>query len=326
MRCLALAQAWQDVGGHSTFVMATESANLESRLKSEGTDVIHLSSQPGTGDDSTESSGLARRMSAQWVVVDGYHFGAEYQQIIKDSGLRLLLIDDNGHADHYYADIILNQNIHAHKGLYVNRQPSTHLLLGTKYVLLRREFLKWRGWKRDFPQIARKILVTLGGADTSNVTLKVLQAIQKIDIPDLEVKIIVGPSNPHLQELQSVVFHPPLAISILQNVADISDLMAWSDVAVSGAGSTCWELAFMGLPSLILILAQNQQAIAQEMANEGAAVNCGWYHQFSRDQFLHHLQDLITNKANRLRMTHREKPLVDGLGPERILGQMVAMG
>ena len=165
MRCLALAQAWQDSGGNAVFVFAAKAPALKTRLKSEGIEVVHLFVQMGSAEDANEIARLAHELGASWLVIDGYHFGAEYQEIIKDSGLYLLFIDDYGHTDHYYADIVLNQNIYAHEGLYANRELYSQLLLGMGYVLLRREFRQWLGWQRETPKLAQKLLVTLGGSD-----------------------------------------------------------------------------------------------------------------------------------------------------------------
>ncbi|PYJ64808.1 MAG: UDP-2,4-diacetamido-2,4,6-trideoxy-beta-L-altropyranose hydrolase, partial [Verrucomicrobia bacterium] len=112
---MALGQTWQDAGGHAVFVMCTDAPAIEDRFKSERMEIVHLSALLGSADDAMQTADLSRRMGASWVVVDGYHFGADYQRFVKDAGLCLLFIDDNGHADRYYADIVLNQNLHAHE-------------------------------------------------------------------------------------------------------------------------------------------------------------------------------------------------------------------
>src|SRR6266545_2605823 len=84
MRCLALAQAWQDNGGNAIVIVATQASALEERLTAEGVKVIRLPTQPGSGDDADQTVALARNASASWVVVDGYHFGADYQRVIKE--------------------------------------------------------------------------------------------------------------------------------------------------------------------------------------------------------------------------------------------------
>jgi len=164
MRCLALAQAWQDDAGDVVFVLATESPNAEARLTAEGFEVVYINAKPGSAEDARLTTKLAHKYGASWVVVDGYHFDGDYQKIIKEAGLNLLFIDDYGHADYYPADIVLNQNIHADEDLYRNRASYTKLLLGTRYVLLRREFLRWQGYKREMPDIAPICLSRWGEA------------------------------------------------------------------------------------------------------------------------------------------------------------------
>ena len=162
MRCLALAQVWQASGGQAVFVMRGSASSLTGRLKSEGMMVRNILVESGSDDDAVQTIAIAREVEATWVTLDGYHFSADYQHIIKKAGFHLLFIDDYGQGNHYYADIVLNQNIHADEKLYTDREPYTRLLLGPRYILLRQEFMKWRSWQRNFASIPRKILVTLG--------------------------------------------------------------------------------------------------------------------------------------------------------------------
>jgi len=314
MRCLALAQAWQDRGGHAIFAMATEVPALEARLRSEGMEIVHLSTKPGSVDDARQTADLAQHREAVWIIVDGYHFDAEYQRIIKDAGLHLLFIDDYGHAAYYRADIVLNQNIHAHEGLYLNRAPYTQLLLGTRYVLLRREFLKWRGWERKIPKVARKVLITMGGVDSENVTLKVIGALEQVHIDELEAVVVVGGGNPHSEALESAIRNLRVSIRLERNVKNMPELMTWADLAISGGGTTCWELAFMGVPNLIVILAENQRPIAEGLDRAGVAVNSGWYTDLSSAEITRTLTHLLVEEKQRARMSQRARELVDGKG------------
>ncbi len=318
MRCVALAQAWQGAGGQVAFVRAMEAPAMEARLQSEGMEVVHLSAEPGGADDATQTADLARQMEAAWVVLDGYHFGADYQRIIKESSLHLLAIDDNGHADHYCADIVLNQNIHAHRDLYRSKESYTRLLLGTRYVLLRREFLRWQGWKREIAGVARKVLVTLGGGDPNNVTLKVIQALQQVEVDRLEAVVVIGGNNPHYGELQDAVRESQLAIRLEKRVTDMPPLMAWADMAVSAGGSTCWELAFMGVPTVVLVLAENQQHIAAGLDQAGVVLNLGSHTRVSAGQVAAAVAALVEDPAVRRQISERGIELVDGLGSERV--------
>lgn len=324
MRCLALAQAWQDTQGQPIFVMTTSVPALEERLQSEGMQVVHLTTEPGSLDDAQQTATLAHQFGATWVVVDGYHFGGEYQQILKQSQLHLLFIDDYGHAEHYYADFVLNQNISADEQWYQNREPYTQLLLGTRYVLLRREFWQWRGWQRTVPPVAKKVLVTLGGADPDNVTLKVIQSLQIVKVEELEAVVVVGGSNPHYENLKMAVQDSRYPIQLQRNVTNMPELMAWADVAISAGGSTCWELAFMGLPSILLILAENQRNLAEQLATLKQAVNLGWYQDVKEQEIASTLSQILQSAEQRAKIIKVSQQIVDGEGSSKIIRNLKA--
>ncbi|MEH1882882.1 UDP-2,4-diacetamido-2,4,6-trideoxy-beta-L-altropyranose hydrolase [Nostoc sp.] len=324
MRCFALAQTWQRNQGEVVFCINDKASVLASRLISESIQVVYLKSLPGSNQDAQEISNLAQQLSCQWIVVDGYHFDAEYQLIIKDSGFKLLFIDDYGHAKHYYADIVLNQNISAHESLYINREPYTQLLLGTCYTLLRQEFWQWQGWQRINPPIATKLIITMGGADHDNVTLKVIEALRLISVEELEVVVVVGGNNPHYEQLKLASQALQFPIRIERNVTNMPELMAWADLAVTAGGSTCWELAFMGLPSLILILAENQRAIAQKLNEMRISVHLGWHKYVSATEIASAVAHLLTDPHTRIEMTKRSQELVDSEGSKRVLRHLEA--
>ncbi|GIK39312.1 MAG: UDP-2,4-diacetamido-2,4,6-trideoxy-beta-L-altropyranose hydrolase [Chloroflexota bacterium] len=320
MRCLALAQAWQETGGSASIALAKITPGLETRLRSEGLNLHHLTCLPGSREDAKQTIELAQQTGAAWVVADSYHFDADYQQALKRANLRLLVVDDYGHAGHYYADLVLNQNIYAEPSLYINREPDTDLLLGTQYVLLRREFWPWHGWQREITPQAWKVLVTLGGGDPDNFTLKVLQTLKQVTGLELEVMVVVGPANPHLAVLQHAVEHAPYQVQLLNSATNMPELMVWADIAISAGGSTCWELAFMGVPSLVFILADNQAAVAKGIAARGGGLNLGWYNQISN--FEQQVNRLLFSSEQRASMSQKGQQLVDGQGRQRVLVAM----
>jgi UDP-2,4-diacetamido-2,4,6-trideoxy-beta-L-altropyranose hydrolase len=324
MRCLALAQTFQEQGGQAIFVLANESSALESRLFLEGMKVLYLSVEAASNEDAQQTVDFAQQFAAQWLIVDGYHFGADYQKAIKDFGINLLFIDDYGHADHYYANLVLNQNISANQDPYIRREPYTRLLLGLKYTLLRREFWQWRDWSRVIQPIASKILVTLGGSDPDNVTLKVVQALQLLN-NDLEVIVVIGGSNPNYAVLQREITDSKVTISLQRNVNNMPELMAWADIAIAAGGSTSWELAFMGLPSIVITLADNQIAIATELAARNLIVHLGWHQQITLEQIGLAVEELIDKPNQRKEMSKSGRELVDGNGANLVASQMLNM-
>jgi UDP-2,4-diacetamido-2,4,6-trideoxy-beta-L-altropyranose hydrolase len=322
MRCIALAQAWQERGGDVSFALALHTPALLERLSAEEIPIHLLTCEPGGVDDATQTIALAQQVAATWIVVDGYHFDAAYQQSIKAAGVSLLVIDDYGHAEHYYADLVLNQNISASEQMYPNHESYTRLLLGTRYTLLRREFWAYRGGKREVPDVARKILVTMGGGDPDNVTLKVIYALKQVAPGQCEAVVIVGGSNPHIEALQATVDNMP-HIKLVQNVTNMPEMMAWADVAIAAGGSTCWELALFGLPMLLVPLADNQLPIANRLGEREIALVVGWYEDVASDTLALAINQLVHDQEKRFRMSQAGYALVDGEGGERVLTKMV---
>jgi UDP-2,4-diacetamido-2,4,6-trideoxy-beta-L-altropyranose hydrolase len=322
MRCLALAQCAQDSGGQAIIAMAGKANGVEVRLVSEGFDIERISPVPGSDEDAHETVSLARQLAAEWVVLDGYHFSGQYQRLIKEAGFLLLVIDDGGHAEHYWADAVLNQNPYAAESLYPSREPSTQLLLGTRYILLRREFMKWRGWQRSIPQYARKVLVTLGGSDPDNVTQKVIHALRYFKPDELEAVILLGPGNPHLSILEAATGRCPIPIRIRVNEKNIPELLSWADVAVAAGGTSSWERALLGLPSLVIVLAENQKEVAEALAKVGIAWNMGCHQSLLPHTIAATLRQLLEDPQTRVSMAQSGQRLVDGQGVVRVLNKL----
>ena len=329
MRCIALAQAWQDQGGHVTFLSHCENEGLQQRIIDEGFDFIPIEKpHPDPSDLKATIDLLLKIRNPQsairnWLVLDGYHFTPHYQCEIKEAGHRLFVIDDMAHLNHYYADVLLNQNIHASKLPY-SCDRRTKKLLGCEYVLFRREFLKYKDWKREIPDKAKKILATMGGSDPDNVTFKIIEAIKFINDPSLKVKIIVGPLNLHVSELRAAVLHAPCSMLLVQNATNMPELMAWADVAISAGGSTCWEMAFMGLPNLIITISDNQAGIAEGLARAGATVDLGWHANISVNQCAQALKESLQDKMKRSCLSEQGQKVINGSGKQEIIRAMLA--
>jgi len=322
MRCLALGQAWQDAGGSCTLLAAELPAPLRERLAAEGMQTERVAAEPGSMADAEECSRLASAIGADWVVVDGYQFSTGFQKALKQTGLAVLAIDDYGHSDHYHADLVLNQNLHAQEALYRQREPSTRLLLGTDYVLLRREFLKCRDWDRAIPRVGQKVLVTMGGADPENITEKVVRALDLVQVDGLEMVVVVGASNPYLDAVRAAVTRSRLRCELLVNVTDMASLMVGADAAVTAGGSSVWEFALLGVPALGIGRARQETQLLRGAAARGIIVNMGFHRDVTTGVIAGRLTRLLLDPDERARLSAAARRVVDGLGPERVLRAM----
>ena len=284
MRCLALAQGARDAGYHVVFLME-EGEGIEERVKREGFEIAFITKKK----DAQETIDTAKTHHAIWVVVDGYQFDSAYQKKIKDAGFKLLFIDDYGHCDHYDADIVLNQNVYASEDLYASREPYTKLLLGTQYVLLRAEFSTPP--LREGKGSGQNTLITLGGFSQKKLSSKIQQSLQK---DHLEVRVASGD-------------------------ADMPSLMQWADIAVSAGGTTTYELAYMGVPAVLLVRADNQKAVAEGMVKAGCAVNLGNVEDVKIEEIMREVDALLSDVERRKQMSDAGRKIVDGNGVFRLL-------
>ncbi len=298
------------------FITCCESERSIEKIKKEGFRVYAVQKS----SDIEDTSDILEKEKPDWVVLDGYHFGPEYQRAIKASGYKLLVIDDYAHLEHYYADIILNQNYGSEKFSY-NAGQHTRFLLGSQYVLLRREFLHYSNYERQIPDVAKKVLITMGGGDSENNTLKVIRSVNLIDTP-LDVRVIIGASNPHYALIKQKAEGCRHNIEILLDVKDMASLMAWADVAVSSGGTTTWELAFMGLPSMLCIVADNQEYAVNALGKDRVFYSIGWIKDQTDKEIADALSSLVRNKSLRYKMHEKMIEVVDGNGVERVIDIM----
>lgn len=318
MRCLALAQAWQDLGGTVSYASMSLPEPLRSRLVAENCAVHSLSAIIGSEDDARCTVALARSLGAQWVVLDGYALGPVYRRFLGQNGVRMLLLDDDGSIGPYEVDAVLNQNPGASPQLYATRAANTALLLGTSYAMLRRE-LAQREFQRVVPTVpARRLVVSMGGADPLMMTEKVLEAIQRLPELNLQVYLLVGAANPRYGRYLQLAASPHSRVEVGFAVNDLSTVWLGADLAVVAGGSTCLELCYAGVPAIVVTVAPNQESLAGALQSEGAAINLGRCSEVTVKRLTEAIQGLAGDESKRWEMIRAGQRLVDGRGASRV--------
>jgi UDP-2,4-diacetamido-2,4,6-trideoxy-beta-L-altropyranose hydrolase len=322
MRCLSLAEAYiGSATGRSVFLMAWTPSAFASRAAGDGVEVRALAAAPGSTDDVRETLATADEVAAGWIVLDGYQFDGAFQAALVDARHRVLALDDHGHAGRYHADLVLNQNAGADPALYGDRQPATRLLLGPRFALLREEFRRWPAQRRKAPARAGRVVVTLGGSDPDNVSARVLQGLAAVQGP-LEVLLLIGPANQHRAGLERAAAACPHPVEVAADVRDMAEHLAWGDLAVTAAGSTVLELARVGTPQILIVLADNQAPGAEAMARGGLAISLGRHESIDTGAIAAAVGALADDAEHREELSRRSRELVDGQGAARVLAAM----
>jgi len=318
MRCLALAEAWQEQCGPAVFLGHCDSRAVRDRVERSGARFEQMPAPHPDPGDLERTIACMQDTQADWLVVDGYHFDPSFQQGIREAGHRLMVIDDTAHWPAYHADVLLNQNIGA-EDLAYSHDPDTALLLGTAYALLRSEFLHRPDRERPIPEVGTKVLVTLGGAGMEETTLKVIESLSRMDVPGLKARIVVGPASEHADSVKRAAAAAGDHVQVEESVEDMAELMTWADVAVSAGGSTCWELAFLGLPALLTTVADNQARNVLGLHEANVALNLGAPETVTPDNISTALAELLRDMPRRIDMSKRGQQLVDGEGAARAI-------
>lgn len=313
MRCLALAQAWQDAGGSVIFTTAELPLGLGVRLRTENVGLSRLNQNPGSPDDADATSCIARKAGARWVVVDGDRFGVDFLQHLRASGLRVLLIDDFARRESFPADLILNPNLGASEDPYRRLDSNIRLLIGESYTLLRREFTSWQV-ERTFPSRGANVLVTLGGSDPENLAPRIVRALLKCD--SAQVTVVAGAGYQHQHDLEAV---SAPKTRVLFNPSSIPQLMHQADVAVIAAGGTLWELLYMRSAVLSYFRNPVQERVVRLASEQGAAWDMGDVRAFEARALARAVEELVSSRALREGMASRGRLLVDGRGTSRVL-------
>ncbi len=322
MRTLALTQAWLDAGGRARWLVAEAPPTLLDRIEGEGVAIVVLDG-PAGGD--ADAAALATTLAIDpgaLAVVDGEPFGATYLAVLEGVEGRVLVIDDSADRGAYPVGFVLNQNAHADRSSYPADAPG-RFLLGTDYVLLRREFVAAPP-PRVVPTLARRLLVTFGGADPTGMTARTIDALRQLPGSirrELDVLVLVGPAHPDRARIELAVADTGLGYRarVERAVTEMPSLMDWADLAITSGGSTVWELARTGCPALIVETVPVEERLVGGLRRVGLFESLGA--GIGLDERA--LADAIAAKAEdmawRTRMSERGRQLVDGQGARRVV-------
>jgi len=193
-------------------------------------------------------------------------------------------------------------------------------LLGTRYCLLRRDFAGGGNSERETPPVARRLLVMMGGSDPENITARAIEALQVAGIENLDTTVVVGGSNPNFEALQGLTSRAS-RVTVRRDVSNMAELMAKADVAISAAGSTSWELCLMGVPALLIDVADNQTEVARELDRRQCAVRIG-DRTVTAGAIATQLKRLADCQSLRQSLSQRARELVDGRGAVRVVSAL----
>lgn len=292
MRCLTLADQLRGERAEVAFVGRDLPGAMFDLLQIRGYRFEKLP-LPEAGKDSQqfdaeETIKAAERLfpdGLEWLVVDRYELDVAWECMLRPHARKLMVIDDLANRPHD-CDLLLDQNYYRDLDWrYQKLVPEQCItLLGPTYVLLRPEFADARQRLRARDGTIRRILVFFGGSDSTNQTQKVLEALKLRERPDIDVDVVVGSANPHrntiqglCDELSNVTFHC--------QVSNMAELILNADLGIGAGGAAMWERCYLGLPTITVVFAVNQERTTEDVAEIGAIEYLGWSDQLDSEDY-----------------------------------------
>lgn len=282
MRCLTLAQALKENGVNVEFICRKHEGNLIDKICSNGFNVHKLEVLEEVDDklihshwlgstqqqDADDCINILKAKKTSWLIVDHYALDSQWQKRLKPYYEKLMVIDDLADRKHQ-CDILLDQTFARQQEDYLILTPKNcQLLLGSQYALLRPEFSEWREFsleRRSKPEF-KQLFINIGGVDVNNVTENILDRLELCNLSnDMSITVVMGGSAPYLESVKSKSITLPYKTEVKVDVGNMAELMANADIAIGASGATTWERCCLGLPTIQLITAYNQEFIASKL-------------------------------------------------------------
>jgi UDP-2,4-diacetamido-2,4,6-trideoxy-beta-L-altropyranose hydrolase len=318
MRCLTLAGALTRAGADCAFAATPEAASVLDGFA--GDEIRRFAAPPG---DPATLCALAAQAARTWgadvAVVDHYGAGPAEDTLLRGAAGRLVAIEDLRRRRE--ADLVLDSNL----GRRASDYPGVEALLGPGFALVRPEFAARRAAAlahRSAGGEARSVLVSLGLTDVGGITGRVVDAI----LPRLgarRLEVVLGGGAQSLPAIEALAEQDP-RVGLHVDTRDMADLVAEADIAVGGGGSSAWERCVLALPSVTLVLADNQRENSLALAAAGAALMLE-VNGALKARLGEVFRSLADSGERRARMSLAAAKLCDGQGDERVAARMLAM-
>jgi UDP-2,4-diacetamido-2,4,6-trideoxy-beta-L-altropyranose hydrolase len=248
------------------------------------------------------------------IIIDMREYGEKITKQISNNFFKVILLDD-GWCDLLHADIIFNGTVlkGIHKYTKINKHAK--LFFDSKYFLTNLEFQKHQKKNSDINKKKKyNVTISMGGSDPNELTLKVINSI--IDLKNINLKIIIGPFYQDLKKLDRSI-KKLKSCSVIKSPNNIWKYFEKSDIVISNAGSTLFELAIQKIPTISISAVEHQIIYANEFSKKGFSINLGFWKKIEENNIHETVSELLQNQVRRKKISYLGNSLVDGKGLSR---------
>lgn len=325
MRCITLAKKLEERKHQTTFLVRKippSYAKILSENNISYVDIedysLEMSNELSDVDiDIKKTEKAIGKKYIDWLIVDSYDLGVEWERKIRNRVNRILAIDDIARS--HECDLLLDQNFpenHEYK-IHDLVPMNCKVMLGPKYALLKDEF-SLNKKNEDNISTHDEALIFVGGGSNENYIKLILNAFENEALKNINLNLIVGPEV-SLEKISSIKLSRNGRLKINKFQPGMAKFMKEADFFVGGCGSTSWERMCVGIPSIAITVAKNQEYVAQKLHNLGYLIYAGDGNKIKSQDLVIHILDLIKNQESTRKMIKLGKSLVDGFGVHRVI-------
>lgn len=284
IRCLTLANVLRQRGVDCSFVCRDLAGNIASKISDSGFKLFLLAltnaTVTSTGSelkydswlgcswqrDADKTNEILRAIQPEWLIVDHYSIDVKWEKALAKNYKNLMVIDDMANRDHC-CDILLDQNLFLDmKRRYEKRVSSQCLqLLGPKYALLQAEYSQLRERAKVRNSSAKNLLIFFGGSDQSNLTELAFLAAHSFEREFSSINVVMPSASPFYHQVKKLI-KPLKKTNLHCDLPSLAPLMLEADIGIGAGGATNWERFCLGLPSLVITLAENQKLVNNDLS------------------------------------------------------------
>lgn len=317
MRCLTLADELKKRRAKVSFICRKHQGHMCSFIEGKGYPVFQLPWQERTKDfdappglpthdeglgtsweeDAAQTMHVLRKETGvvDWLIADHYAIDQRWETRVRTLAAKVMVIDDLANR-HHECELLLDQNFYRDMNTrYLDKIPQNcHSLLGPRYALLREEFLQAARNLRERDGHVHRILFFFGGSDPTNETVKALDALRLFNRRDVAVDVIIGETN----QFKDIIQAECTALSNVSchiQVDNMAELMSRADLALGAGGSATWERCFLGLPTITIMVADNQLETTLALAQAGAIKCLGTSLEVSAQTLASAISEFVDN-------------------------------
>jgi len=316
MRCLTIAEHLKKNKIKVIFLSRELKGNLCRYIKDKGYEVHCLSLIGNEKFNWEEDSNLLIDIIKGYkgpksIIVDHYLIDSKWESKIRPYVSRVMVIDDLANRKHD-TDILLDQNLNDDIQLRYNGlvPQNCKLFLGPNYVLLREEFITARENLQERSGQINRIFIFFGGSDPTNETFRILQSLKKINLQNIVIDVVVGKSNIRKETIENIC-NQYENISYYCQIENMAELMAKADLAIGAGGSTTWERCYLGLPTITIIVAENQAQTTKAVEKTGAILNLGYSEEISEEEIINAIKRLLTQPSLLKEMSRKSLSIIE---------------